>query len=100
MDNTYNVTINAANAIDESVVAYWKKLKVEYDDTLHMGDEVVCGVAGMLVVGSVIWAHGGAACVYVTEPLKLTGVADYLNYRLLHHRHFAVPIEETIAVTR
>lgn len=98
MNNTYTTTF-AVNALDETVVNYWKSLKVEYGDTLHMGDTVVCEIAGILVVGEVIWVQSGSACVRVTEPVKLE-IGDYHKYRMLHHGHFTVPLEETITVTR
>lgn len=98
MDNTYFTTF-AVNVLDETVVNYWKNLKQEYGDTLHMGDTVVCEIAGILVVGDVLWVHGKSACVRVTEPVRLE-IGDYRKYRMLHHGHFAVPVEETIAVTR
>lgn len=99
MDNPYNVTINVTNTIDESVANYWKNLKVEYGDNYMMGETVVCEIAGILVVGEVIWVQSGSACVHVTEPVKLE-IGDYHKYSMLHHGHFAVPLEETIAVTR
>lgn len=99
MDNPYNITINVTNAIDESVVNYWANLKQEYGDTRFMGDTVVCELNGILVVGDIIWVQSGSACVRVTEPVKLE-IGDYHKYSMLHHGYFAVPIEETIAVTR
>lgn len=98
MDNPYNVTFYP-NTIDVAVVDYWKNLKMEYGDDYMMGDTVVCEIAGILVVGEVIWVQSGSACVRVTEPVKLE-VGDYYKYHMLHHGHFAVPLEETIAVTR
>lgn len=98
MNNTY-ITTFAVNALDETVVNYWKNLKVEYGDTLHMGDTVVCEINGILVVGDIILVQGESACVHVTEPVKLE-IGDRHKYSMLHRGNFVVLLEETIAVTR